>query len=396
VSRISVCINDAASTILITSLSGKAALEQYSASGDQPPLPANLLVTTPEELLRGEEEEGAAEKYTSPRLRGLTADGTAYVIYTSGSTGIPKGIAITNRNAVHYLLSAVHIYKPKAKDVILQMASVAFDLSVEEVWLLLTVGGLLYVASPQEVLDIDRLPFLLQREGVTIVDTVPTLLAIMSAASSSSSLTLPRLRIIILGGEALPMSLLQQWAAPGRRIFNTYGPTETTIVATTWLCDTKSREVAIGVPIPNYICYVVDPDTLQLVPPGVQGELLIGGVGVAKGYHRRPELTADKFIPNPFPSDKERYPVLYRTGDASVVTIDTNQLVFRGRLDDQVKVRGFRVELGEIEAHMDRLGGQHGLKRGQVAVVLKPASDSSAETLVAFVVLESSSSSSSS
>lgn len=394
VSRISLCMNDAKVRIIITSKEGKAMLQSYR---EQPALPSQLIITTPEQLQEVLVTSSGYSDYISPRSRGLTADHPAYFIYTSGSTGTPKGITITQKNAVHYLQAINTIYGAHAGDIMLQTASVAFDLSVEEIWLLLTVGGMLYVAAPEEVIDIESLPALLQRENISMIDTVPTLLAMISStvSSSSSSDPFPSLRIVIVGGEALTQSVLVHWSAPGRSIYNTYGPTETTIVATTWLAQ-LGRDITIGVPIGNYIAYVVDPDTLKVLPRGVQGELLIGGVGVAQGYYKRADLTASKFIPNPFVAAGSReaiaFPILYRSGDACALTAGpAAELLFHGRIDDQVKVRGFRVELGEIESHIDRLGAAFGIKRGQVAVVLKAASEGASECLVAFIVLDSSS-----
>ena len=187
----------------------------------------------------------------------------------------------------------------------------------------------------------------------------------------------PNLRLILLGGEALQPSVVQRWSRPDRRIFNTYGPTEATVVATA--CEVRRGEpVTIGRPIPNYSCYVVGED-MSLVPSGVQGELLIGGPGVAQGYLQRPELTAEKFIANPFPSDGSDA-ILYRSGDA-VSLDDQGAIVFHGRIDDQVKIRGFRVELGEIEVKLDELPGV-----AQAAVVLR--NDDGLDRLVAFIVPE--------
>ena len=183
------------------------------------------------------------------------------------------------------------------------------------------------------------------------------------------------LRVIILGGEACPPSIAARWCRPGRTIFNSYGPTEATVVAT--VAQVRIGEaVTIGKPIPNYTCYVVD-DALNLLDHGVEGELLIGGPGVAQGYLRRDALTAEKFIANPFGSDGSD-PVLYRSGDA--VALDANgDILFRGRIDDQVKIRGFRVELGEIEAKLTELPGV-----AQAAVVLR--NDDGMDQLVAFLV----------
>lgn len=305
---------------------------------------------------------------TDARLLGLTADCPAYYIYTSGSTGAPKGIEITHRNICHFLLAARETYGMQASDVMFQGASVAFDLSMEEIWLPYAVGAALFVADQALMSDIGALPDVLAAHGVTVLDTVPTLLSLLSK-------DVPSLRIIILGGEACPPSVAARWCRPGRRIFNSYGPTEATVVAT--VSEIRpGQEVTIGRPIPNYSCYVVN-ETLELVAEGEEGELLIGGPGVARGYLKRPDLTAQKFVANPFPLSSLD-PVLYRTGDA--VSIDAaGNLRFHGRLDDQVKIRGFRVELGEIES---RLAVMPGVR--SAAVVLRK--DDGIDRLVAFLV----------
>ena len=303
----------------------------------------------------------------SARALGATPDHPAYMIYTSGSTGVPKGIVITQRNICHYLRSANEIYGLNDSDVVFQGASVAFDLSMEEIWIPYLAGAALYVADPAMMADADRLPELMESAGVSVLDTVPTLLAMLPRDVAS-------LRVIILGGEACPPSVAARWCRPGRTIFNSYGPTEATVVAT--VSKVRPGEpVTIGRPIPNYTCYVVD-DALNLVDHGVEGELLIGGPGVAQGYLRRDELTAEKFIPNPFDPDGVDK-VLYRSGDA--VALDhKGDILFRGRIDDQVKIRGFRVELGEIEAKLTELEGV-----SQAAVVLR--NEDGIDQLIAFV-----------
>ncbi len=305
-----------------------------------------------------------------PRRLGLTPDCPAYFIYTSGSTGTPKGIEITHRNICHFLLAARETYGVKSTDVMFQGASAAFDLSMEEIWLPYTVGASLFVADPALMSDIAALPEILKAHGVTVMDTVPTLLSLFPE-------DVPSLRIIILGGEACPPSVAARWCRPGRRIFNSYGPTEATVVAT--VSEIRpGQEVTIGRPIPNYSCYVVN-EALELVAEGEEGELLIGGPGVARGYLKRPDLTAQKFVTNPFPLSSLD-PVLYRTGDAVSVDADGN-LRFHGRLDDQVKIRGFRVELGEIES---RLAVMPGVR--SAAVVLRK--DDGIDRLVAFLVAQ--------
>lgn len=305
----------------------------------------------------------------APDLRtdGVMPNHPAYAIYTSGSTGKPKGIVIEQQNICHYLRSANTVYGMAAEDVVFQGASIAFDLSLEEIFIPYLVSATLWVASSRVLGEVEQLPARMAEAGITVLDTVPTLLALMPQ-------DVPSLRIIILGGEACPPSVQERWCRPGRKVFNSYGPTEATVVATV---DEVGRDgtVTIGTPIPNYSCYVVDAE-MQLVSAGVEGELLIGGPGVARGYLKRPELTAEKFISNPFGGAENA--VLYRSGDAVSLTED-GRIVFHGRIDDQVKLRGFRVELGEIESRLSMLPGIT-----QAAVVLRK--DDGIERLVAYVV----------
>ena len=303
------------------------------------------------------------------RPAGLTPDHPAYLIYTAGSTGPPKGVIVSHRNICHCLRAANAMFGVTGDDVMCQTASMAFDLSLEEIWLPYLVGATLWVATPEVIAQPDRLSTIIAGCGITAIDTVPTLLGLLNG-------DLPELRLIILGGEPLLPTLAQRWAKPGRRVFNTYGPTEATVVATA--TEVVSGEpLTIGRPIANHTCYVVD-ESMRLLAPGVQGELLIGGPGVAQGYLGQPQLTAEKFIANPFASDGTD-PVLYRTSDAVSISADSAGLIFHGRLDDQCKVRGFRVEIGEIEAAFD---GQPGVV--QAAVV--PRQDAGMDQLVAFVV----------
>ncbi len=350
--RIAVCLEDAGARALLTSPGQAPGVEGR----------VNCDVLTESHLI-----DKLNTSVVSARAMGATPDHPAYMIYTSGSTGVPKGIVITQRNICHYLRSANEIYGLNDSDVVFQGASVAFDLSMEEIWVPYLAGAALYVANPAMMADADRLPELMESAGVTVLDTVPTLLAMLPRDVAS-------LRVIILGGEACPPSVAARWCRPGRTIFNSYGPTEATVVATVSVVR-PGEPVNIGRPIPNYTCYVVD-DALNLVDHGVEGELLIGGPGVAQGYLRRDELTAEKFIPNPFdPEGADR--ILYRSGDA--VALDhKGDLLFRGRIDDQVKIRGFRVELGEIEARLTELEGV-----AQAAVVLR--NEDGIDQLIAFI-----------
>ncbi len=292
----------------------------------------------------------------------------AYLIYTSGTTGTPKGIAITHRNICHYLRASNSIFGITAKDVMFQGCSAAFDLSMEEIWVPYLAGAALWVATPEIMADTENLPRRMRDAGVTAIDTVPTLLSMFAEDVDS-------LRLIIVGGEACPPGLTERFSKKGRRIFNSYGPTETTVVATIAELS-RGDTVTIGKPIPNYTAYVVN-DNLQLVAAGQQGELLIGGPGVADGYLGRSDLTAQKFFANPF-QKKSGDKILYRTGDA--VSIDENgNILFHGRVDDQVKIRGFRVELGEIET---AVGEDAAIEHA--AVVLRK--DHGLERMVAFIV----------
>ncbi|MEE7475204.1 Pls/PosA family non-ribosomal peptide synthetase [Methylobacterium hispanicum] len=353
--RVGICLDDAAAAALLVS----------EALAAQAPDAAPVLTTA---ALDAQTPAGAP--VPDPRAAGLTPGHPAYLIYTSGSTGVPKGIVISHANICHFLRSANALYGMRADDVVFQGASVAFDLSMEEIWVPYLVGATLFVASPTMMGDLESLPGILEAEGVTVLDTVPTLLAMIAG-------DLPRLRLVLLGGEALPEPLVARWATPGRQLFNTYGPTEATVVATAAEMR-RGEPVTIGGPIANYTVYVAD-EALNLLGPGEQGELLIGGPGVAAGYLKRPELTAEKFVPNPFGGDGID-PVLYRSGDA--VSLDAaGNILFHGRIDDQVKVRGFRVELGEIEF---RIRAEAGIN--QAAVVLR--ADDGVDRLVAFLVPE--------
>jgi len=353
--RVAVCLSDAEAKGLLTSATFTAKLAASCPAWTFAGLLADSL-----------DDAGPAK--VDARALGARPEDPAYLIYTSGSTGTPKGIVISGRNICHYLRAANEVYGIEASDVVFQGASVAFDLSMEEIWLPYLAGASLFVATAEMMGEADKLPDLMEANRVTVLDAVPTLLALLPRDIAS-------LRLIILGGEACPPSIAGRWCRPGRKIFNSYGPTETTVVAT--VAEVRPGvQVTIGRPIANYTCYVAG-ERLDLLPPDVEGELLIGGPGVAKGYLRRDRLTREKFIANPFLDDAPD-PVLYRSGDA--VALATNgEIVFHGRIDDQVKVRGFRVELGEIEA---KLAGLPVI--AHAAVVLR--NDNEIEQLVAFVV----------
>jgi len=312
----------------------------------------------------------------TPALRRQKVQPTdpAYVIYTSGSTGKPKGIQINQGAICHFLRSENAILGIRQKDRVYQGFSVAFDMSFEEIWISYLVGATLWLAPREVTADPDALPLALIEQQITVLHAVPTLLALFSR-------DIPNLRLINLGGEACPEALVARWARPGRQVFNTYGPTEATVSAS--LAELQAGQpVTIGHPLPNYGLLVIDPAVekgLRLLPRGETGELCITGPGVAAGYLGRPDLTAEKFLANPWTSGPQDAR-LYRTGDlARVDEQDCVQCL--GRTDDQVKIRGFRVELGEIEA---ALVSQAGV--ATAAVLLRQ--DDGIERLVAYLIAD--------
>ena len=350
--RIAVCLADSHAKGLLTS----DEFAKRVAGIDVPVWPSS-----------GAIQKSGKSKLVSARKRGASASSIAYMIYTSGSTGTPKGIAITNQNICHYLRASNAQFCISADDVMFQGCSVAFDLSMEEIWVPLLVGATLWIANAEILADTEALPSRMRDAGITAIDTVPTLLALLVG-------DVPSLRTVIVGGEACPASLVERFATDGRRLFNSYGPTETTVVATmAQLC--PGQDVTIGGPIANHSAYVVD-EQMNLVAPGAKGELLIGGPGVAPGYVDRAELTAQKFIVNPFGAG-QLDPVLYRSGDSVSIDVE-GRIHFHGRIDDQVKIRGFRVELGEIETAVAAFETVE-----HAAVVLR--NDNGVDALVAFV-----------
>ncbi len=301
------------------------------------------------------------------KREGLLPEHPAYVIYTSGSTGKPKGVPISQASICHFLRSENEVLGVRHGDKVYQGFSVAFDMSFEEIWISYLVGASLWVAPKMLTTDPEGLPDALVREGVTVLHAVPTLLALFAH-------DVPGLRIVNLGGEVCPDFLVPRWATPGRRLFNTYGPTETTVSAS--LAELlPGQPVTIGTPLPNY-GMLIRGDDGAVLPQGQVGELCITGPGVAGGYLGRPELTADKFLANPRPSG-EHDTRMYRSGDLARID-EQGQIQCLGRSDDQVKVRGFRVELGEIEAALYRQPGV-----GAAAVVLRDLAG--IEQLVAFL-----------
>ncbi len=288
-----------------------------------------------------QKEQAKIEGYSGENPnRPVDARNLAYVIYTSGSTGKPKGTLLAHRGLCNLANAQKRAFHLTNQSRILQFASLSFDASVWETVMALLNGATLVLTDQEQLLTGQGLLSVLKEQNVSTVTLPPSVLAVMPHE------TLPALKTIITAGEKCTRDLVRRWAAD-RQFVNAYGPTETTVCASMYEASEKDdREPPIGHPIDNFRLYVTD-ENLQLVPIGVPGELCIAGVGLARGYLNRPDLTAERFVPDPFSAQKGAR--MYRSGDL-VRWLPDGNLEFLGRIDHQVKVRGFRIELGEIEA----------------------------------------------
>ncbi|GAX38399.1 non-ribosomal peptide synthetase [Nodularia sp. NIES-3585] len=307
-------------------------------------------------------------------------ENVAYLIYTSGSTGAPKGVMIQHHSLSSYINTACIEFEINSSDRVLQFASISFDTAAEEIFPCLICGATLILRTDEMISSIPQFLQQCRDWGITVLD-LPTAFwhQVTSELATANLAIFNSLRLVIIGGEKADTKHLNTWQQQvGNRVrlVNSYGPTETTIVAT--LCNLSVPEtgkVPIGRAIPQAQTYVLDSN-FQLVPIGTPGELYIGGVGVARGYFKRPDLTAQRFIPNPYslkPGER-----LYHTGDL-VRYLHNGNLEFLGRVDHQVKIRGFRIELGEIEALLN----QHPAVRESVVVAHSDHSDH--QRLIAYV-----------
>ncbi|HWG14094.1 MAG TPA: amino acid adenylation domain-containing protein, partial [Streptosporangiaceae bacterium] len=271
----------------------------------------------------------------------------AYVIYTSGSTGRPKGVVVSHRNLVNFLTSMAERTGLDDRDVLLAVTTLGFDIAGLELFLPLLAGGRLIVADRETTRTPQALAAELGRHAVTVLQATPATWQMLIDNGWAGA---PGLRALC-GGEVLPTALARAIAERTSRLWNVYGPTETTIWSS---CDevTTAGDVTIGSPIANTQMYILGPACTP-VPAGVAGDLFIGGAGLARGYRGRPDLTAERFVADPFADDGSR---LYRTGDRARWRAD-GRLEYLGRADNQVKVRGFRIEPGEIEAVLQRHEG---------------------------------------
>ncbi|UOA09648.1 amino acid adenylation domain-containing protein [Methylobacter sp. S3L5C] len=271
----------------------------------------------------------------------------AYIIYTSGSTGQPKGVTVSHGNAVHSTIARFVAYREPVRAYLL-LSSFAFDSSVAGLFWTLGQGGCLYLPSDEAAKDPAVLTDIIANQQVSHLLALPSFYASLLKQPASKLLTL---KTAIVAGEACPAEVVKQHyaALPNVPLYNEYGPTEASVWSSVYQTgsDDTDRPIAIGRPIANALLYILDRSG-NPAPIGVQGELYIGGAGVARGYWQRPALTAEKFIPDPFQANGGR---LYKTGDLARYRPDGN-IEFLGRIDQQVKIRGFRIELGEIEAKL--------------------------------------------
>lgn len=285
-------------------------------------------------------EEGALE--TSSPVVSVAPEDVAYVIYTSGSTGRPKGVQVEHRNAVSFLNAMQREPGLAETDVLLAVTTLSFDIAGLEIWLPLSVGAKVVLASKGDVLVGSRLIDLIDRHKVTVMQATPSTWRLLLDAGWRGKSDLK----VLCGGEAMPIDLAVALVTRVAQLWNMYGPTETTVWSTVGQVVSTSAALTIGKPIANTRTYVLEPSGM-LAPLGGFGELAIGGEGVARGYWNRPELTAEKFVDISLPGDRSDR--VFRTGD--IVRLRNNgQLEFHGRRDHQIKLRGYRIELGEIEA----------------------------------------------
>lgn len=304
-----------------------------------------------------------AQHPTHTPSSGVTGDNLAYTIYTSGSTGKPKGVQILHRTTVNFLNGMGHKPGLTQSDVLLAVTTISFDIAVLELYLPLMVGAQVVIATREDAANATQLMALLTQHNVTVLQATPVTWQMLIANGWQGD---GRLKMLC-GGEAMPRAMADQLLERGGSLWNMYGPTETTVWSAACQVGPGTGTVPVADPIANTQIYVLDarPELagdLQLLPIGVPGEVFIGGDGLARGYLNRPDLTAERFIPDPFGDRPDAR--LYRTGDLARFRPD-GSLEFLGRIDNQVKLRGFRIELGEIEAVLTQYPA---VKQGAVIV----------------------------
>ena len=361
--RLSFLLDDARAAVVLTQA---GLLERLPAHG----IRAVCLDSDWDTIAAGSEEDPAAH---------AAAGSLAYILYTSGSTGQPKGVMVEHRglcNAIHWIIETLGL---SAEDRGILKTPITFDAAGRELFPPLLAGGTLVIAEPDGHRDTRYLAEAIRSEQISVFHCVPTLLQFLVKEPAFDGL--PALRAVMCGGEALPTQVVTQFQRhSSAKLYNVYGPTETIIDSTYWLCEGAGDRPwsLIGRPIPNARTYILD-DRLRPLPIGIAGQLHIGGVGLARGYLNRPDLTTEKFIADPFGIEPGAR--MYKTGDLARF-LPNGSIEFLGRGDHQVKIRGLRIELGEIETTL----GQHPGVR-HVAVLARE--DAPGERrLVAYVVGE--------
>jgi aspartate racemase len=326
------------------------------------------------EILQGQSRE-------NPRA-GTTSDNLAYVIYTSGSTGQPRGVLLTHRGLVNHHVAAIELYGLQQTDRVLQFSSISFDIAVEEIWPTWIAGATLTLRTERMPMGGSEFLRWVGQRRITVLDLPTAYWHEVVRGLVESQQNLPEsLRLLIVGGEKASAAAYRAWLKSGGervRWINTYGPTEASVIATAYEPDHGDpipETLPIGRPIANTEIYILDSNS-QPVTIGTPGELHIGGPGLARGYLNRQELTAAKFVANPFNAASSAR--LYKTGDTARYLSDGN-IEFVGRIDFQVKIRGYRVELGEIEAVLENCTGVR-----ECVVVAREENDE--KRLIAYVV----------
>ena len=331
--RIGFILQDAGAKAIVS-------LSDFRATLDAFDLPLFLL-----DAAKAEIESRASGRLTDAE-KGPPANELCYIVYTSGTTGNPKGVPIGHSSICNFVKVAGEVYGIQPRDRVYQGMTIAFDFSVEELWVPLIAGATLVPGKPGTTLVGDDLEAFLRANKVTVFCCVPTLLATIEQ-------DLPRLRILLVSGEACPQNLVRRWHRPDRTILNAYGPTEATVTATLAKLH-PDKPVTIGGPLPTYSIVILDENEDEVLEKGALGEIGIAGIGIADGYLNREDLTEEKFIPDFLNIPGNRSKRIYRTGDVGRIN-EQDEVEFHGRSDTQVKVRGYRIELGEIEAIIAKL-----------------------------------------
>ncbi|HEX7047614.1 MAG TPA: amino acid adenylation domain-containing protein [Gammaproteobacteria bacterium] len=364
--RVQWMLEDAAAKLVISTVSSSAALKEFG--GEVIDLSLSDL----------NEQSGVHEQEITP----ATPDDPAYVIYTSGSTGKPKGVVVPHRAVANFLRAMQELLRVDDRDHVMALTTLSFDIAVLELWLPLMSGARIGIVSREIAREGDALLEWVTREKPTVMQATPATWQLLLGAGWKGNANAR----LLSGGEALPTPLARELFSRSRELWNVYGPTETTVWSTAERVSEGDDPISIGRPIANTQVFVLDPSG-QPTPPGVPGELCIGGEGVTLGYLNRPELTRERFIPDtvsrPVPGKNASGAMLYRTGDR--VRFDLKgRLEYLGRVDFQIKLRGHRIEPGEIEAALEALPA---VERA-VVIVRQFDADGTDQRLVAYVTLQ--------